>query len=164
MTGQLLAIADFKTTDLLGAAGATTGLMIAGTLFLQFLSAKYIGLYARYIQLTDEYRNGKNEEPRHGSVCAEIRIYRERLWLLSWGNWLAGLALLCLIVAVLSGGCSMAFPEELAFKWSATVSLGLGLVLIGAGVAIQIWESVLARHEIRREIADLDDPVKQSSC
>ncbi len=38
MFATILQISDYKLTDLLSAAGATIGVIIAGTIFLQFLT------------------------------------------------------------------------------------------------------------------------------
>lgn len=149
--------ADYKLTDLLGSAGATIGVIIGGTIFLQFLSSKYVELAGRYRSMADEYRGRKGDEPRHGPLREEIRMYRQRLRLLIRASWLAGAALLGFLTAVLAGGLSMAFPPVEAFKWVGTGGLFLGLVLIGGAVLLEVWESVLTRHEIRDEVADLDD-------
>ncbi|HEX4607740.1 MAG TPA: DUF2721 domain-containing protein [Urbifossiella sp.] len=151
---------DYKLTDLLGSAGATIGVIIGGTIFLQFLSSKYVELANRLRELTREYRERKGDEPRHGPLADVIRIYRRRLMLLIRASWLAGGALLFFLAAVLAGGLSMAYPPVVAFKAVGSVGLLIGLLLIGAGVALELWESVLARHEIRDELADLDDGVK----
>ena len=38
----MLEVSAYKLTDLLGSAGATIGTFIGGTIFLQFLSSKYV--------------------------------------------------------------------------------------------------------------------------
>lgn len=155
-------VADYKLTELLNSAGATIGIIIGGTIFLQFLSSKYVSLANRYWSLTGEYRDRKDDEPRHGPLQSVIWNYRRRLWLLSRASWLAGAALLCFISAVLAGGFSMLYPPVAAFKLIGTAGLALGLVLIGGGVFLELWESVLSRHEIAEEVADLDAPVRSS--
>lgn len=153
-------VSDYKLTDLLSSAGATIGVIIAGTIFLQFLSSKYMDLADRYRKLTGEYRGRKGEEPRHGPLQLQIRVYCRRLRLINRASWLAGAALLGFLASVLAGGFSMALPAAVAFKYVGTAGLFLGLALIGGAVGLELWESVLARHEIGTEVADLDDDVR----
>jgi hypothetical protein len=153
-------LAPFKLTDLLSAAGATIGVIIAGVLFRQFISAKYVDLAVRYRDLTQNYRDGHGGDGRRGPLQQLIRIYRQRLRLLLRASMLAGLALLCLLGGLLSGGLSMAFTKAMVFKWTGTAGLFFGVMLIAAGVVLELWESALARHEVQEEIADLDGSVK----
>jgi hypothetical protein len=158
---QMFEVSDYKLTDLLSSAGATIGVIIGGVIFLQFLSSKYVELANRYRDLTKDYRDGDGGDGRHGPLQTLIRVYRSRLVLLNRASWLAGGALLGFIAAVLAGGLSMAFPPVVVFKAIGSMSLLLGLLLIGSAVALELWESVLSRHEIGEEIADLDEPVKR---
>jgi hypothetical protein len=155
----LIHVAPFKLTDLLSSAGATIGVIIAGTIFLQFLSTKYLDLAERYRSLTTEYRKSENGNSRHSLLQTQIRGYRRRL--INRASWLAAVALLSFVVGVLAGGFSMAFPPVEAFKWVGTFALGIGLLLIGAAVLLELIETLLADRELGHEVGDLDDPVKQ---
>lgn len=154
-------VSDFKLTELLGSAGATVGVIIGGVLFLQFLSAKYVELANRYRDLTRDYRKSRGDDSRHGPLQYQIQIYHRRLCLLNRAAWLAGGALLAFITAVVAGGLNMAFPAVGAFKAVGAVGLLAGFLLIGGGVLLELWESVLTRHEIKSEVADLDEPARQ---
>jgi hypothetical protein len=155
-------VSEYKLTDLLGSAGATVGVMIFGTIFLQFLSTKYVQLAGRYRQLTTEYRNGGAGESRHTILQSEIGLYRRRLRLINWGSWLAALALLCFLLAVLVGGLSMIFPPVVWLKAIGTIVLFPGLGLIGAAVLLELVESILGRRELSHAVEDLDDPARRS--
>jgi|GEM_PF-2574421 len=161
MPSPLFAVSDYKLTDLLSSAGATIGIIIAGTIFLQFLSSKYVELSGRLRELTGEYRAKQDREPRHAPLRAQIQIYHRRLVLLNRASWISAVALLCFLAAVLAGGLSMAYPPVRAIKTVGSVGLLVGLLLIGAAVLLELIESVLARHEIADEIADLDDEAKR---
>jgi hypothetical protein len=160
MMESVLNVAEYKLTDLLSSAGATIGVIIAGTIFLQFLSTKYLELGVRYRALTSEYRSGAGDV-RHGLLQCQIRAYRRRLRLMNRASWLAAVALLCFIVAVLAGGLSMAYPPVRIFKWVGTAGLGVGLVLIGSALVLELVESILAERDHLEEVGDLDDPVKE---
>jgi amino acid transporter len=163
MLPSLQGIADFKLTDLLSSAGSTIGIIIASTLFLQFLSAKYGEVGGRYRALTSEYRGRQPVESRHGLLQPQIRTHRRRLRLIIWASWLAAVALLCFILSILAGGFSMAFPDTRAFLWSGTTTLLLGLVLIAIAVFLELVESVQAPQELAEEAGDLDDDVKRQT-
>ncbi len=162
MGNSVLHVSAYKLTDLLSAAGATIGVIIAGTIFLQFLSAKYMELGGRYRELASEYRGKREDEARHGPLQAEIRLYRRRLRLMHRASVLAAVAELCFLLAVLSGGLSMLYPPQRIFKFTGTVGLFLGLGVMGGAVALEIIEIVLARDEVGHESADLDDRVRDA--
>src|SRR3954447_5804691 len=103
MSQSLWDVAEYKLTDLLSAAGATIGIIIAGTIFLQFLSSKYTELSGRYRELATEYRGAEREKPRHAPLRTQIQVYRRRLVLLNRASWLGAVALLCFLLAVLVG-------------------------------------------------------------
>ena len=160
--GQFISQSDYKLTDLLSSAGATIGVIISGTIFLQFLSTKYMELAGRYRELAQEYRAGRAGESRHGMLQRELRLYRRRLRLMNWASWLAAVALLCFLGAVLAGGFSMVYPSVVALRGVGSLGLFLGLVLMAVAVLLELIESFLGRHELGHESGDLDDPAKGS--
>jgi len=101
---------EYKLTDLISSAGATIGVIIAGTIFLQFLSTKYTELFGRYSEMTSEYRGVTGDHVRHRPLQTQIQVYRSRLVFLNRASWLGAVALLCLILTVLAGGFSMVYP------------------------------------------------------
>ena len=156
-------ISEYKLPELLGAAGATIGVIIAGTIFLQFLSTKYTDLSARYCEMAHEYRGVAGDHNRHAPLRSKIVGYRRRLVLLNRASWLGAIALLCFLVAVMAGGLSLMYPPVRPIKYVGTIGLGLGLVLNAAAVGLELAESIMARTEIWDEISDLDDEVRRIS-
>lgn len=161
MPHGLLSISEYKLTDLLSSAGATIGIIIAGTIFLQFLSTKYTELSGRLRELAGEYRSAESKTPRHAPLRTQIQEYRFRLVLLSRASWLGALALLCFLAAVIAGGFSLAYPPVRAIKYVGTLGLLFGLLLMAAAVLLELIESIRARREIYEEVADLDEEAKQ---
>src|SRR4051812_48458115 len=98
---QLSEVAECRLTDLLGSAGATVGIIIFGTIFLQFLSGKYTELASRFRELAVEYRKGGAGEARHAELQEQMVLYRRRLRLMRLASWVAAVALLCFLAAVL---------------------------------------------------------------
>jgi len=153
-------VAAYKLTDLLSSAGATIGVIIAGTIFLQFLSTKYTELSKQYREITGEYRRLTGDHCRHGPVRTQIQVLHRRLVLLNRASWLGAVALLCLLSAVLAGGVSMLFPDWRTVLALGTAGLLAGLTLIGAAVAMELYETILAGAEIGEEVADLDEDAR----
>lgn len=160
----LLIAAEYQLTDLLSSAGATIGVIIAGTIFLQFLSTKYTELAGRLREITNTYRAVDCEQGRHAPLQSLIRGYRRRLDLLSWASTTAAVALLCFLTAVMAGGLSMVRTGSRIVDRVGEVGLLLGLLMMAAGVLLELIENVLSRQEIGDEIADLDDDVKRRAC
>ncbi|MBY0230629.1 MAG: DUF2721 domain-containing protein [Gemmataceae bacterium] len=158
-----LAMADFKLTDLLGSAGATIGVIIAGTIFLQFMSSRFMELAGQHRELTKEYRGRKGDEARHGPLNDQIRQYQRRMRLINRAAQLAGLALLLLILAVLCGGASMLWPESQAILWTGAAALPAGLLLIACALVLHLVENAAASAEAGEEAADLDEGAKHGS-
>jgi hypothetical protein len=156
-------VSEFKLTDMLGAAGATIGVIIAGVIFLQFLSSKYTELAGRYREFTEEYRKGEAGEGRHNRLQSQIRLYHRRLRLLLRASWLAGIAVMLLITSIFAGGVSRILPEAVPIKWLGAGALFVGLALVAVGVLLELIESIDTRHEIGEEVGDLDDPAKSQS-
>jgi hypothetical protein len=151
----------FKLTDLLSSAGSTIGIIISGTIFLQFMSTKYIELIGRYRELTCEYRGRKAGEVRHSLLQSQIRVLRRRLSLMNRASQLAAVALMSLIVAEMAGGISVLFPPVRAMKAVGTAGLFIGLVLICCAVALELTESLMSRNELGEEVGDLDDSARE---
>lgn len=142
---------DYKLTDLLGAAGSTIGIIIAGAIFLQFLTTRYVDISGRFRALTGEYREGKLSGAREASLRTQIRLYRTRLQLVNWASWLGAGALLLFLLTLICGGLSLIWPAQVAFKVGGTVGLFLGLGSIMAAVVMHLVESFIARQEIAEE-------------
>ena len=156
-----MSVSEYKLTDLLSSAGATIGVIIAGTIFLQFLSTKYTELSGRFREMAGEYRGVPGEQDRHAPLRAQIQGYRRRLVLLNWASWLGAVALLFFLSAVMAGGFSLLYPPVRAIRAVGTFGLMAGLLLIAVAVFLELVESIVARKEIGDEIADLDDEARQ---
>ncbi len=146
MLEHITTVAPYKLTDLLSSAGATIGIIIAGTIFLQFISTKYTELSGRYRQITGEYRGVHCEHNRHAPLRSQIWIYRRRLTLLNWASWLAALALICFLLSVIAGGLSLLYPPVVPIRTVGTAGLLVGLILIGVAVFLELAESILSRQ------------------
>jgi hypothetical protein len=161
MLQDLLTVAPYKLTDLLSSAGATIGIIIAGTIFLQFISTKHTELSGRYRQITGEYRGVNCEHGRHAPLRSQIWIYRRRLTLLNWASWFGAVALMCFLLAVMAGGFSLLYPPVVTIRTIGTAGLLTGMFLIGVAVFLELAESILSRKELVEEIADLDEEARQ---
>lgn len=150
-------MADYKLADVLGIAGATIGIIIAGGVLLQCLSTKYIGVFERYRGLTGEYRTNHFSDPRRGSLRFQIACYRRQIAYLNFASLCVALALVLFLVTVAVAGLSVIFPAAMALRLAGTVTLFGGLLLIGAGVSLLACETMLQRRTTSKEVEDFGD-------
>jgi len=153
--GSMLHAVDYKLADLLGIAGSTIGIIIAGAILLGGFDAKYVHLFERYRGLTGEYRGNELSDPRRDSLQPQIDNYRRRIGLINIAAACITLALLLFVLTVGIAGLSVIYPKFMALRLAGTVGLIGGLGLIGAAVGINLAEVFLSRRIIGTEAADL---------
>jgi hypothetical protein len=146
----------FKLADLLGSAGATIGIIIAGVVFLQFLSARSNDVTIRYRSLAGEYRGPETGADRHNTLQEQLACYRLRLHLLLWASWFGAGALLRFLTAVAATGLSVVWMEVNAFRVLGAVAMFVGLAVMAVAVLVELVESIQSRSELGKEVADLD--------
>jgi uncharacterized BrkB/YihY/UPF0761 family membrane protein len=149
--------ADFKLSDMLGIAGATIGIIIAGGILLGWLTSKHIDAFARFRSLADEYRGNDKSDSRKGNLRAELASYRRQILYLNLGTILVSLAILFFLITVSVASLSVVFPRALILRTVGTGTLLVGLLLIAVGVVLAIMESTLQRWTLSKEVADFDD-------
>jgi hypothetical protein len=74
---------------------------------------------------------------------------------------LAGVALVCFLLAVLAGGLSTIYPLQPVPKITGTAGLYVGVVLIAGAVLLELVHTMLSPDEQGAETADLDEPVRE---
>ncbi len=150
-------MADYKLSDMLGIAGATIGIIIAGGILLGWLGAKYIDAYTRFRQLTSEHRNNQVSDSRRGSLQDQISSSRRQVALLCYGSLAIILALLAFLVTVGLASLSVIYPKVMVIRTLGTVCLFIGLALIGGGLLLSLAETVVQRMTLGKEVADFSD-------
>jgi hypothetical protein len=153
---------DFKLAELLSSAGATIGIIIAATIFLQMVHSRSTDLLQRYRTSTGEYRTKQASNERRTPLEVQIRMFRLRLRLIDSARWLAIVAVPAMVVAVLRGGVENLFSSAWLVKVVGAGAIAAGLLLIGSALLLHLMESIYGRHEIGREADDLSALAKDS--
>jgi len=150
-------VADYKLADLLGIAGATIAIIIAGAILTGGFAAKYVGLFERYRGLTGEYRTNSASDPRKGSLRGQIANYRLRIHCMNIASICMGVALILFLLTVATASLSVIYPHTPLLRTLGTVGLFGGLTLIGGAVLMDLAETILSRGTIGVELADFSD-------
>lgn len=148
---------NLELKDMASTAGATVGLVIATSIFLQLLTTKYIAIYDKYRVLTGEYRAGNPADPRRASLREQIAIYHKRChrirrassWLI-YGefSFLGTILFACLTIV---------FPQVGFIKVAGACTMMVGLIAVGVGAAYELSENEISNLEVESELSDLPD-------
>jgi Protein of unknown function (DUF2721) len=150
----MLDMADYKLNDLVGVAGATIGILIAGGIILGGLNAKYMSAFDRYRALAAEFRGGRKEDARHASLRLQAQSHRLRMEQLNHAAVLVQGALLLFLLAVTAAGMNVVFPHLPFVRGVGASTLFGGLLLIGVALFLHMLETI---HERRLFDADVEE-------
>ena len=148
--------ADYALADILGVAGATVALIIAGAILLGGLEAKYTHLFERYRGLTGEYRRAPGDSPRHEGLRVQILNYRLRLRMVNIACLCMGSALAAFILTVAIASLSVVYPGALALRAAGTWFLLGGFLLAAFAIILDVGELLHSRSATLPEVDDLD--------
>jgi Na+/glutamate symporter len=149
-------MADYKLSDMLGIAGATIGIIIAGGVLLGAVVGRYSGVFDRYRSLTGELRANDSSDPRRGSLNRQVNVYRKQIVFLNYGSLCLTLALLCFLVTVGIASMSVIFPKAMILRALGTLGLFAGLLLIAVAVFLLMLDTLAERPMIVQETSDLE--------
>jgi hypothetical protein len=147
--------ADYKLGEMLGAAGATVGIIISGAILLGGLEAKYVGLFERLRGLSGEERGGERSDRRRQALEVQVNNYLWRIRLINAAALSMSLGLLGFVVAVAMAALSVAYPEARAFREAGALALIGGLSLGAVAVTLNLAELYLSRQAVLPEVEDL---------
>jgi len=135
-----------------GAASAPVALIIAASIFLSNLTAKYVPLASRVRSLAEESRNDPEHPDRAASVDEQIDLCEVRIrWILRAVQLLT-ISILSFISTVAFTSISMFFPDQPLYVGVTVAAMFTGLTLLAAGVIIEMWENHLAKGMINSEL------------
>jgi hypothetical protein len=141
-----------ELAPLVGQGTSGVLLVTSSAILLATLSTKHAAAGASVRALTTEWRNPTTTAERRASICLQIAVFERRGRLL----WRAGLlhyaALMCFLLVVVEVIFAGHFAAIRSF---ATAPLVCGIVLLGAGLWLQLWEVRLSAVTLRYEV----DPV-----
>ena len=153
---------NFELKDIVDTAGATVGLVIATSIFMQLLTTKAIALFDRYRELTMEYRSTQEKPQRNENLRAQIGLYRRRCHLIQMALASLAYAEFIFLATILLSSASLIFKQATWLKIAGSLCMLAGLLAIGLGVLFELKENFRGRDAIESETADLSEFSGQS--
>lgn len=147
----------FELKDVLNTAGPTATLVFASWIFLQYLNQRYMAAYDRYMSLIDAFRNHKDHDQRHQSLCDQIRLYKRRCQQMRLATIVGLVAAILLMLTLTTAGIEMAFGPFNFLKLCSFGCMTLALLLLIAATGIVIVENILIQHAIDSELSDIPE-------
>ncbi len=143
---------------IVGAASAPVALIIATSIFLSNLGAKYALLAATFRDLTNEFR--KTEEGDKGtlrdkSVHQALEMYAMRLHILMRASFWLNISIICFILTVFFTGVGVIFPRNVTWQIVTALFSFAGLLILAGSVGLEIWENHQAKRALLLETSDL---------
>jgi Protein of unknown function (DUF2721) len=147
---------------IVGAASAPVALIIATSIFLSNLGAKYAMLAGTFRELTNELR--ETEEKDRGSLRAKsvhrsLKMYAHRLRVLIRATFWLTISILCFIFTVVFTGIGVIFTDSKVWQIITVAFSFAGLLILAGSVGFEIWENHQAKLGLILETSDFPDIV-----
>jgi hypothetical protein len=134
--------------------GATIGLVIACSIFLQMITTKFIAVFERFRALTAEYRDNDRSDKRNESLIKQIDIYRRRCQKLRLASNFITYSEFAFVATIILSGLATAFPNFAILTILAAATLLLGLAGMTASAYLEVAENTLNKQIIDSELHD----------
>jgi hypothetical protein len=141
-----------KLATLVGFVAAPVVLVTASAVLLATLASKHTTAGALLRELTAEWRHAETPPTRRACVRAQVMIFARRVRLLWIATVCLYVAVTCFLVTTLE---VMLSPYASKLALLGIVTLPLGIILVLAGVFLQLEEVRLSRHSLAAEICDV---------
>lgn len=157
-------MAPLDVAKIVGAASAPVALIIATSIFLSNLGAKYSLLAGIFRELSNEFR--KTEENDKGSLRSKsvhqaLQMYAQRLHMLMRATFWLTISIICFILTVVFTGVGVIFPHSVMWQIVTVVFSFAGLLILAWSVGLEIWENHEAKLALILETSDLPDVVPE---
>ena len=151
-------IPQLDVGKLVGAASAPVALIIATSICLGNLGAKYGMLAGIFRDCTREYRALEDREGlRCRSLEHQMEHYSSRLRLLMRGTLWLTLAIHAFILTVVCTSIGVIFPKAPIWAWITGFFSFAGLFLLAGFVVIEMMENHRAKQALMLETAEFPD-------
>jgi hypothetical protein len=145
-------------SKLVGAASAPVALIIATSIFLSNLSAKYGMLGESFRRAADQLRNFDDEPSLWSrSLTKQISLYSRRLQILIRATFWLAVSIICFVATVLFTSLGVLFPKSPIPTIITMVCCFAGLVILGICVALEMLENHCAKEALVLETAEFPD-------
>ena len=147
-----------------GAASAPVALIIATSIFLSNLGAKYALLSGTFRELSNEFRKTEGKDKgstRDKSVHEALRMYSRRLRALIRATFWLTVSIICFILTVVFTGVGVIFQQQKIWQIITALFSFAGLLILGASVGFEIWENHQAKRALILETSEFPDIVPE---
>lgn len=139
---------------LVGAASAPVALIIATSIFLSNLGAKYGVLCSTFRSVAEQFRKDGKDTDRTKGLTQQLRLYSRRLDILIRATFWLGLSILCFILTVFFTGVSVILPKSPVWPIITAVMSFSGMLILGASVLMELHENHLAKQTALWEVSE----------
>ncbi len=149
---------------LVGAASAPVALIIASSIFLSNLTAKYTAMFTTARQLTSEFREKEEHDTRAESLRVQLGLYHRRLRLIMRATFWLTATIYAFIGTVLFTSVSMALPGRMEWPLVTGIMMLVGLLLLTYSVGLEAWENHLGKGALDTEMSEFPDVHRNESA
>lgn len=131
---------------LVGAASAPVALIIAASIFLSNLGAKYVLLAGLFREASKEYRElEEGADVRREGLERQLALYAQRLRHLMRATSALGVSIQCFILTVLFTSVGVLFPTAKIWLWITGFFSFAGMLILAGSVVIEMIENHSAK-------------------
>ncbi|MCJ2116575.1 DUF2721 domain-containing protein [Methylobacterium sp. J-001] len=148
---------NLDLANILKVIGPAASIIFAAWIFMGFLQVRYDSAIDRYRELIEKYRTSELSESRKANMRDQIFRYKRRCELMGYANIIGLTSAILLIITLIAGGLSLAFPDDNVFKYVSLSLALIGLSLVIVATAIVMREGVITNRQIYNELLDIPD-------
>lgn len=142
--------------DIAGTAGATVGLVIACSIYLQTLTSRFADTMNRYQTLCAEHRGTTPSAKRRRCVEAQIALNRGRCTDIQRATQILGVGELCFLATIVFTSLSVTLPKVAILALTGSITMLGGLLLVGAAVILDLRQQRVITTDLQLEGTDLE--------
>lgn len=144
-------------SKLVGAASAPVALIIATSIFLSNLTARFTAMVTTARQLASEFREKKERDTRAESLRVQLGLYHRRLRLIMRATFWLTMTICCFIGTVLFTSVSVAFKNSPVWPVVTGALMLAGLALLVYCVGLETFENHLAKDALGKEMSEFPE-------
>jgi hypothetical protein len=147
---------------LVGAASAPVALIIASSIFLSNLGAKYALFAGAFRDLSRELRHAEDKGSlRAKSIKEQLKLYSFRLRILMRATFWLSLAILCFMFTVALTGVSVLLPQSHLWPLLTAAFSFLGMLILAGSIVLEMVENHQAQRAMILETSEFPDTLPE---
>jgi uncharacterized protein DUF2721 len=149
---------QIDVAKLVGAASAPVALIIATSIFLSNLGAKYAMMVGSFREISNEFRKIEDRDGlRARSLHKQLGLFSHRLRLLMKATFWLTVSIVCFVATVVFTSVSVLMPKTMVWPWITVAFSFAGMLLLGYSVFIEMDENRRAKEALVLETAEFPD-------